>query len=422
MVRGTAAAPQALTATSLAEDSASSASSGAPRIAPIAEAGSAGAPVIEADLFMPPFSLRLIAPPARSGEAKLTLKVGVTTLRAIGAEPEIELNINGQQVKTRGLLRVSAGKTCAAAATAAAAQVGCEQIIDLPVTLEDGRNVLGVSLLYRNARLDTQSANIELERPRQANRTAPRLWLLAAGVSEYADARQNLKFAHRDAEDLAGLLKLQEGKLYSQVNVKLLTNAQVAKGSLETEINRFLRQASDQDLIVILLAGHGVQDNDQTLYFMTHDANMDEPFSGMDVTRIRDILRNRPSNQKAILLLDICHAGALGEGKRGTVSADDAVRQLSLGTGITVLASSAGRELSNEGVQYRGGHGAFTAALLEGLEGAADQEAGNRDGVVSIAELMTYVMHRVPVLTRGGQHPNTPSSDRLQDYPLSMKP
>ena len=418
VVRGTATAPQALTATSLAEDSASSASPGAPRIAPIAQAGSAGAPVIEADLFMPPFSLRLIDPPARSGEAKLILKVGVTKLRAIGVEPEIELNINGQQVKTRGLLRVSAGKTCAAAA----GQVGCEQIIDLPVTLEDGRNVLGVSLLYRNARLDTQSANIELERPRQAARTAPRLWLLAAGVSEYADARQNLKFAHRDAEELARLLKLQEGKLYSQVNVKLLTNAQVAKGSLETEINRFLRQASDQDLVVILLAGHGVQDNDQTLYFMTHDANMDEPFSGMDVTRIRDILRNRPSNQKAILLLDICHAGAVGEGKRGTVSADDAVRQLSLGTGITVLASSAGRELSNEGVQYRGGHGAFTAALLEGLEGAADQEAGNRDGVVSISELMTYVMQRVPVLTRGGQHPNMPSSDRLLDYPLSMKP
>lgn len=424
VLRGAAAAPAPLVATSLRQDSGSAPAAPAvplsapavPAQAPAAD-GNAAAPAIEADLFMPPFALRLIDPPARSREPKLNLKVGIAKLRAIGADPEVELSINGQQVKTRGLARVSGGKACDAKT-----QADCEQVLELPVNLDDGRNVVQVSLLYRNARLDTKTSVIELERQRQAGAAAPRLWLFAAGVSQYAESRQNLKFAHRDAEELAKLFKAQEGKLFSQVNTKVLTNQQVAKGSLDTEINRFLRQATEQDLIVILLAGHGVQDNDQTLYFMTHDANLEEPFSGLDVARIRGILRNRPPNQKAILLLDICHAGALGEGRRGSVSAEDAIKQLTQGTGIMVLSSSTGRELSNEAENYRGGHGAFTAAVLEGIEGAADREAGNRDGVVSIQELTTFVMRRVPELTRNSQHPTTPSSERLQDFPVAVKP
>lgn len=424
VVRGTAVAPVPLAATSLRQDSASAQpNSTAPQIsapsqAPASSTGGshAAVPVIEADLFMPPFSLRVIAPPAKSSDPKLTLKVGITKLRAINLEPEIELNINGQQVKTRGLTRVSASKGCADVN----GQVDCEQVLELPVNLDDGRNVVQVSLLYRNARLETQTSVIELERPRQVGQSAPRLWLLAAGVSQYAETKQNLQFAHRDAEELAKAFKAQEGKLYSQVNVKVLTNQQVAKGTLDTEINRFLRQASEQDLIIVLLAGHGVQDNDQTLYFMTHDANMDEPYSGLDVARIRTILRNRPPNQKAILLLDICHAGAIGEGRRGSVSAEDAIKQLSQGTGITVLSSSTGRELSNEAANFRGGHGAFTAAVLEGLEGAADSVVGNRDGTVTISELTTFVARRVPELTRNGQHPTT-NSDNLQDFPVATK-
>jgi hypothetical protein len=414
VVRGTASAPAELTATSVQQDAAT-APGASPAIAPAPAAPAATAPAIEGDLFLPPFALRVIDPPAKASEPKLTLRVGITKLRAIGAEPEVELNLNGQQVRTRGLSRpTTAG--CDANA------LNCERVVELPVNLDDGRNVVQVSLLYRNARLETKTAVIELAQARKAGAAAPRLYVFAAGVSKYADGKQNLRYAHRDAEELATMFKAQEGKLYSQVFTKVLTDAQVQKGSLDTEINRFLRQASEQDLIVILLAGHGVQDNDQTLYFMTHDAQMDEPFSGLDVSRIRSILRARPANQKAVLLLDICHAGALGEGKRGSVNAEDAIKQLTQGTGILVLSSSTGRELSNEADQYRGGHGAFTAAVLEGLEGAADRDAGNRDGLVSIQELTTYVMRRVPELTRNAQHPTTPSSERLQDFPVAAKP
>jgi len=368
---------------------------------------------VEAELFMPPFQLRLIDAPARLAETTTTLRLGLTRVRTGAPEPGVEALVNGQVLKLRGL-----GRTPSTACTATT--VGCEQVLNLPVQLDDGRNVVQVSLVYRDARIETRTAVIEVATPRKASAAAPRLWLFGAGVSEYKAPQQNLKYAHRDVQELARVLKAQEGKLFSQVNVKLMTNAEVSKGQLETELLRFLRQASAQDLIVVKLAGHGVQDNDQTLYFMTHEATVDEPFTGLDVANIRGILRNRPASQKALLLLDICHAGALGEGRRGRLSAEDAIKQLTEGTGVTVLSSSQGRELSQEGPQFRGGHGAFTAALLDGLEGAADRDAGNRDGTVSLTELTTYVMRRVPEITRNAQHPVMPSSERLQDYPLSV--
>jgi uncharacterized caspase-like protein len=204
------------------------------------------------------------------------------------------------------------------------------------------------------------------------------------------------------------------------VNTLVLTNQQVLKGTLDTEINRFLRPASEQDLIVILLAGHGLQDKAQTLYYATHDTTLEDAFSGMEVARIHSILRNRPANQRAILLLDICHAGSLGETQRSTVNSNDAITLLRQGTGITMLSSSTGRELSNESIDFMGGHGAFTAAALEGLMGAADKESGNRDGIVTVVELSLYIQRRVSELTHNTQH--STMSLNGQDYPLANAP
>ena len=47
-----------------------------------------------------------------------------------------------------------------------------------------------------------------------------------------------------------------------------LTNAEATERNVRIELNDFLRQASAEDLIVIFLAGHGVQDNEQNLYVL----------------------------------------------------------------------------------------------------------------------------------------------------------
>ena len=54
------------------------------------------------------------------------------------------------------------------------------------------------------------------------------------------------------------------------------------------------------------------------------------------------------------------------------------------------------------------GHGVFTAALLRALEGRADEETGDRDGRVSVRELVRYLDREVPALAREAGHEQTP--------------
>ena len=48
------------------------------------------------------------------------------------------------------------------------------------------------------------------------------------------------------------------------------------------------------------------------------------------------------------------------------------------------------------------GHGAFTYALLKGLQGEANYDGNS---YLTIAELFAYVAAQVPRITRGQQHP-----------------
>ena len=57
------------------------------------------------------------------------------------------------------------------------------------------------------------------------------------------------------------------------------------------------------------------------------------------------------------------------------------------------LLASRPTELSSEGPQFGGGHGAFSYFVIKGLDGAADD---NKDGVVDANELIQYVTAEVP--------------------------
>ena len=72
--------------------------------------------------------------------------------------------------------------------------------------------------------------------------------------------------------------------------------------------------------------------------------------------------------------------------------------------GVVVFASSTGMQFSLERADW--GNGAFTKALLEGLEGEADY---TEDGAITVNELELYIAERVKVLTGGKQPPPCPS-------------
>ena len=73
---------------------------------------------------------------------------------------------------------------------------------------------------------------------------------------------------------------------------------------------------------------------------------------------------------------------------------------MSISDGLFLLAATKPDEESKERPELE--HGAFTYAVLKGLQGAADSDG---DGLLSVSDLFSYVARSVPRLTEGRQHP-----------------
>lgn len=106
-----------------------------------------------------------------------------------------------------------------------------------------------------------------------------------------------------------------------------------------------------------------------------------------------------------VVVLDACQSGAFSRVKGATPAADFSFssRQHLDASGVAVLASSSGSELSQESEQLKSSY--FTHHLLVGLRGAGD---ANGDGQVTIDEAYRYAYHQTLLATAetavGGQH------------------
>lgn len=256
------------------------------------------------------------------------------------------------------------------------------------------------------------------------------LWYFGVGVDTNPKL-PGLKFANKDVEDLASTLKAQKGNLFYDVHIKVVPSESANQRDTLVEMNDFIRMASSDDVVVIFFSGHGIQDDDNSLYFMTVDADPTRPYTGLNFRDVQSLLKRRPLNQKALLLLDLCHSGAYGATPttKGLMSISEATKTLSEGTGLAVLASSTGRESSLEDESFDGGHGAFAAAILEALKGNTGENvkgssvpSSAKFMYVTIVELDGYVERRVPEITQGHQHPTIPIIESFQDFPLAAVP
>lgn len=238
----------------------------------------------------------------------------------------------------------------------------------------------------------------------------PNLWVLAVGISAYKDKNLHLQYADDDARAIAQMLKSQEGKLFTEVNYKLLLNENGTRENILDGMSRFLGMAAYNDLIVIFVAGHGVKDKQTgSYYFLTYDSNPDTLMTRGLLWSTFDEAQKRLSVNvsKVMLLIDTCHAGAMQVAMRGAEGGEELSQALRQAEGTFVLAASKPGEDSAESDQFKfedgvPGHGAFTFAILEGLQGHADMD---NDKSISVAEISSYVAKKVPRITKGKQHP-----------------
>ena len=63
-----------------------------------------------------------------------------------------------------------------------------------------------------------------------------RLYALLVGVSQYEDPSLKLSYADKDAQDLAAVLKAQEGRFFKSVETTFLLNRDATEDNIETAL------------------------------------------------------------------------------------------------------------------------------------------------------------------------------------------
>lgn len=305
----------------------------------------------------------------------------------------------------------------------------------VPVSADDeshGRLVVRVppqdislSLLAETEGAASATATVRLKWRGQAQSSAnnvrkPTLYALIIGVSEYLDQRiDDLQYADDDATDIAQKLKKQEGRLYREVKIQLLVDKKATRAAIIEGLQWLKRSVVEPgDTGLVFLSGHGATDKERNYYYLPHDSELDPdagyflPLRSTAVpnTEIRHTLASLRGN--AVLFFDTCHAGFASGTNFNTASGLEfkGVQDLfatiaglrSPEIGAVVLASSGGGELSQESDTWK--HGAFTEALLKGLDGHADFFPPP-DKIIGIGELTLYVSEEVKRLTDGRQNP-----------------
>ena len=209
----------------------------------------------------------------------------------------------------------------------------------------------------------------------------PSLYALLIGVTHYDDKSLDLGYAADDARAFAQALKGQEGRLYRHVEVKVLTDKDATLPGVREGLVWLSRQTTSHDLAIVFEAGHGLQDKKGRFFFGTSEVDPARLFAtAFSNDEMEEAIAGLPG--KKMLFMDACHAGAALDGQREVQRVDmsEAINDFAQAeSGMVVFGASTGREVSYESDDWH--HGAFTKALIEGIEeGKADPDAsGNSD-------------------------------------------
>jgi len=244
----------------------------------------------------------------------------------------------------------------------------------------------------------------------------PNLYILAIGVSLYQDKNLTLQFAAKDARDFAQALEKQKGGLYRDVKVRLLTDAQATRDEVMDGLDWIQKETTAKDVAMVFMAGHGTNDQTGNYYFLPANVDTEKlKRTGVVFSDIKNTLNSLAG--KALFFMDTCHSGNVMGSRRAQTDITGMVNELaSAENGVVVFASSTGKQYSLEDASW--GNGAFTKALVEGINGKADYTG---KGKISINMLDLYISEKVKELTRGQQTPTTTKPQTIADFPVAVK-
>lgn len=242
----------------------------------------------------------------------------------------------------------------------------------------------------------------------------PELYVVAIGVSNYANSSLNLKYAHKDAQDFIDVLMGQRERFYSNIKYRLLINQDATKDNILEALEWLQSSVRKDDVAMLFFAGHGKSDSVGIYYFLPYDGELESlKRTGISFSEIRNTVSTIQA--KVILFIDTCHAGGVLGGKRLVKGLTRMINEFSSPeSGVIVFASAGDNQYSYEAPLWN--NGAFTKALVEILSG---ESLKLPEGELTVFLLSYYLSKRVRELTNNNQIPVVMIPQIIPDFPLA---
>jgi len=224
---------------------------------------------------------------------------------------------------------------------------------------------------------------------------------LFIGIDHYLAPINRLACAVADARAIGSLF---EDSLDGEFRLLLDEHAHrdAIRGALDA-----LKNADEDDLVVITFSGHGTDDH----RLVPVDADVhDLPGSCFSLDDVAAALDEIPA-KRLLVVLDCCFSGGFGGARvfaptqsRSVTEDRSAIEALARGAGRVVITASGAGEPALETVEF--GHGLLSHFLISGLQGKNGLAKADR---VAVLDLFTYAMQEVVAAAERMRSVQTPT-------------
>lgn len=242
--------------------------------------------------------------------------------------------------------------------------------------------------------------------PRDTTIKGPQTFAMIMGISTYQYVRP-LAYADKDAEMFKDFLKSPAGGSLKDEDIYILLNDNATLGNFYQKGFAWLKVKKLQagDRLFIYLAGHGDAIDEDQFFYLAYDCNPAGDKNNYLVSgaiRMYDvkvkIQREAAKGVEVYLIMDACRSNELPGGAEGQGFFNTAISEKKAGE-IIMLATGAGQE-SLEDASIGNGHGLFTYYLVDGLNGLADTDGGDKNNKITVEEIQKYVEKNVPTVAQ----------------------
>ncbi len=220
-------------------------------------------------------------------------------------------------------------------------------------------------------------------------------YAIVIGIADYKYIT-DLTYTVPDAKKVYTFLKSNAGGAVPSNHIRFLANENATKANIMKEMDYIFGFAKPQDRVIFYFSGHGASG-----LFCASDIkiNGNTAENALWHDEVKDAFKKCKARTK-LCIADACYAGSI----KGVANYKP-VPQKGPGledksAGIAVIMASKSNQTSGEDARLK--QGFFSYFMIQGLSGKSDT---NRDKVVTIKELFTYVWKNVKSYSKGKQVP-----------------